>query len=321
MKAGFVIEDNFIKVSYLENNGKITVYRQSNNKSDYESTFILEENFCYTTMTLEKVKLAKPKLNIFSNVLTNPEDKYTTAKGRIWSSRQLMAILFKKIIHDINANSIDEISSVSVAIPPDIKDGFKSDIELCFKANGIIASEYYTFEEACHAFVTKENKHITQPIYINLSGEQIYILGEKKLTISGFGVLDELLIKQLEKQNNIKISDHSEIEQYLITSELHKIKEQILKNVKKEEYVILLKDRYLRLSIHTTKVKEIIQELLENVKQTLLDCKTDAVTITGRIAMYELVLEICKELFTNNEFAQVIIDSQNEIKARGLLIN
>jgi len=321
MKAAFVIEDNFIKVAYQEHNGKTIVHKQSKNKSEYESTFILEDNFCYTTKTLENVKLANPKLNIFTNILSEPRQTFITSKGDQWNNRQLTAILFKKILHDINTNSIEAITSAVVALAPDVNEEFQEDLDACIKANGVLSTSYSTYGTACQKYTKSTREKQLQQVVINLSMEKTFVLGEKKITVDGFGYLDQLLITQLEEQNAIRIDQFSETEKFLISEELKKININVLNKIGQNEYIILLNDRYLNFKVPFLEIENSIEERLNNVKESLSDCIFDVLIITGRMMVFPLIGETCRNLFTDKEFENVILDTQNEIKSRGLLVN
>lgn len=186
MIVGFVIEDNFITTSFIDKDGKPAVLKQSMHKDEYEFTLILDGQFCYTTKTLENVKLANPKLNIFQNIVTSPKQKFKTSNGAVWNNRQLMAILFKKMIHDLNSSTIHQMTTAHIALPPNHDPELLEDVTKSLKANGVLETKYVGYQKACHSYLTKKYKDLNTPVFINLSNELIYLIDNAGESIDGF---------------------------------------------------------------------------------------------------------------------------------------
>jgi len=324
MIVGFVIEDNFITTSFIDKDSKPAILKQSLHKDEYELTLILDGNFCYTTKTLENVKLANPKLSIFENIITKPKQKFETTKGAIWNNRQLMAILFKKMIHDLNSSSIHQMTTAHISLPPNCEDELLEDVEKSIKANGVLETKHIEYEQACKHFSANKYKDLNNPVFINLAEEYINIIGNSEESLEGFKSVDTILMDQLllqTKTSSTREQLFDAIELYLIKAELVKIRENILSNTAREEYHILLRDNYLVFKTPVELIKTCLINKITQLKEISDRLEFKSIVFTGRCAKYQLIQENINTVFLKQEQINVRIDSNNELKAKGILFN
>ena len=323
MIVGFVIEDNFITASYVDKDGMPAVLKQSAHKDEYELALILDGNFCYTTKMIENVKLANPKFTIFDNILTKPNQKFETSKGAIWNNRQLMAILFKKMIHDLNSCSIQQMSAAHIALPSDCAEDLLEDVTKSLKANGVLDTKCVDYQDACQEYVGELFKQVDAPVFVNLSMESISLLGDFDESIDGYKGIDEILMNQVIKEyESISTNDggFDQVESYLIKSELRKIKTNILSNTARDEYHILLRDNYVVFNTPKEEVNSFLVSTMMKVKDLVSRLKLNSIVFTGRYAKYPVIGEHIAAVF-DEEDVNYKIDLNNELKSKGILFN
>jgi len=322
MTIGLVIEDNSIKSSFINKEGEAAIYKQSENKDEYDSTLVVEGNFCYTRKTLDAVKLANPKLKVFSQIITNPTQDFTTTNGVKWNNRQLMAVIFKKIIHELSSISIEQILEVQLSLPPNSPESMFQDIESSLKANGIVKTSEFNYLTSSSKYLSKEYGNIGNTCIINIAETQIVILNDDlPITIEGFDSLDSILFKKILQQNQLSEGNIEPIEKYLIISEVHNIKNSVLNKTPIDQYSILLKDNYIIFNNPSEVVKQSILETLNVTKNHLSNCNYDSLVFTGRYLKYTLIQDCIADIFKEEDYNKIIIDTNNEIKSKGLLFN
>lgn len=321
MTVGFVIEDNFIKSSFINKEGKAAIFKQSENKDEYESMLIINGNFCYTTKTISAIKLANPKLCVFNNILTKPDQNFVTSTGANWNNRQLMAVLFKKIIHDLCSTTVDQITEAHISLPPNSPDKLFRDIEASLKANGILESKEIDFKTVCANYITEEHVQAGKVCIVNLSDLQILLIATETTSLEGFNELGKLLFSDLMQQNELNAENLDSLEEYLIRSELNSIRDHILSKSEREQYYILLKDRCITFKPSVEQVKNSIKRILIFAKQAIISHAFTSLLFTGRFTKHPLVQDLICEVFIETEFDKVSIDKENELKSKALLLN
>ncbi len=324
MIVGFVIEDNFIKTSFIDKDGKPAILKQSAHRDEYELTLIMEDNFSYTTKTLENVKLANPKLVVFDHILTKPDQEFKTVKGAVWNNRQLMAILFKKMVHDLNSSSIQQLTEAYISLPPNSEEHLLEDITKSLKANGVLETKHIEYQSACKQFNKVVGNDVAVPVFINLSEELITVLGDFDEAVEGYSGLNEVLMNQIVKENKSDLGDSKHfdlIELYLINSELKKIKSNILNNTVRKEYHILLRDDYMILTTPLEAVNTFLMDAMLRVKDLVQKLKLNSIVFTGRYVKYPAIQDTIDKVFSENNDLSYEVDKFNEIKSKGILFN
>jgi len=302
MKAGIVIEDNFFKVSYLIVNGRLS----------------------YTNNHINTVKLANPKLPIFTDIISNPQQRFTSLNGQKWNHKQLMSILFKKALHEVNSNVIDNIETIKLALPNTKDKEYGKEISLSLKANDIKDVEIFSFDEISESYINKHCTESNKTININLADENICFLGTENKGLIGFKSIQSNLIKdcidQCETELNINL-ENNQIDTFLLKSEINKIYKDILNDSVLNAYTILLKSAFFRYSINMNNIYDEIDRLIKPITEVISTHKYKHVTFTGRYAKSNLIEKRIKNFFLDLPITNIEFDKTNEIKSKGILYN
>lgn len=139
-----------------------------------------------------------------------------------------------------------------------------------------------------------------------------------------FKTIDQILMDQLllqAEETNANEAQFDTIEMYLIKTELIKIKENILSNMARDEYHILLRDNYLVFRTPIELVNTSVINTISQLKEMTDRLALNSIVFTGRFTKYQLIQETLKTLFKEDEKMSMRIDTQNEMKSKGILFN
>jgi len=324
MKAGIVLEDNCFKVSYFDKSGNPAVLYQNKYTDEYDSKLVVNGRLSYTCNYIKTVKLANPKLPIFNNIISQPEQKFISLNGQKWNYKQLMSILFKKVLHEVNSNVIDSIDSINLCVANDTNELLSKGLVESIKANDIKDVDISSYDSIIERYIKRHYADPSQVTIINLSDEYISYPGIDKENLNGFKLLKSHLSESISKYSNeinqSKVED-SNINNYLLEAEIHTIYNELLKETILDSYTILLKDVFFQYSVDMSEIYSVLDTILRPLTDDIAENKYGNVIFTGRYAKSNLIQKRIKELFLDLPKTEIEFDKTNEIKSKGILYN
>lgn len=313
MDIGIIIEDNFMRICLRDETG-YPVFFKCEGLDEYDADIILFEDFAYTGSNISPVKLAKPALPLYKDVLYPDQTKFTDKSGGGWSRAQILAVHFKKLIFLINANQVDLVSDIVVSHPPYFTSIEILEIRQALEANNIDQIKLIPWSDG----ISDLDEDLENAKIVSISESDFRDMGKrpKKIRCTLRNLLHKALLDQT--QAIMLVPGNSALDQYLMKCDLDSILQDILHDRAQPSYFLVTDHQVINfvppIDLIEIKLKAVIKSLLQG--QTGLNA--NRLVFTGRLVQCEKVRTVISELL-DGKATSYSFDLQNECMHKSML--